>query len=113
MNRDKDKFNETRREVRVGILRGLHYHSKVAAEIYGKLVYITEAEVRALQILAKRKASESEAAFLDFCENVIVYSGANKRSSKHIMMFGQDGRFINDFEPGFYDVNSELAFEIL
>ena len=108
-----DGFRKVRYEVRVGILHGLHYHSKVAAEIYGKLVYITEAEVRALQILAKRRAAESEESFLEFCENVIIYSGSAKRSSKHIMMFAEDGSFINDFEDGFLDVNTKLALEIL
>ena len=110
---DYAKFAEIRHEVRVGILRDLHYHAKVAAEIYGRLVYITEAEVRALQILAKRRAEESEEAFLEFCENVIVYSGSRKRSSKHIMLFEEDGSFINDFEDGFFDVNYKLANEII
>ena len=87
--------------------------AKVAAEIYGRRVYITEAEVRALQILAKRRAEESEEAFLEFCENVIVYSGSRKRSSKHIMLFAEDGSFINDFEDGFFDVNYKLANEII
>lgn len=110
---NKDGYNKVRREVRVDILHALRYHHKVAAEIYGRLVYITEAEVRALQILAKRRAEESEEAFLEFCENVVVYSGASKRSSKHIMMFSVDGSFVNDFEPGFFDVNTKLAMDLL
>lgn len=110
---NRDGYNKVRREVRVDILHALRYHHKVAAEIYGKLVYITEAEVRALQILAKRRAEESEEAFLEFCENVIVYSGSSKRSSKHIMMFAEDGTFINDFEDGFLDVCPKLALQLI
>ena len=108
-----DKFNEVRKEVRVDILYKLHCHTKVAAEVYGKLVYLTEPEVRALQVLAKRKAKESAKAFLEFTSNVVVYSGASKRSSKHIMMFSVDGSFVNDFEPGFFDVNYKLANELI
>lgn len=109
----KEKFNEVRNEVRVDILHKLHCHTKVAVEVYGKLVYLTEPEVRALQVLAKRKAKESAEAFLEFTSNVIVYSGASKRSSKHIMMFSVDGSFVNDFEPGFFDVNTKLEMELL
>lgn len=108
-----DKFSEIRHEVRSGILAKMRYHQKVAAEVYGRLVYITESEVRALQVLAKRKAEESDEAFREFTENVIVYSHQSKRRAKHRMVFRKDGKFENDFEPGFFDVNSNLVFEIL
>lgn len=110
---DYDKFSKIRHEVRTGILAKMRYHQKVAAEVYGKIVYLTEPEVRALQILAKRRAEESKEAFLEFCENIIVYSGSRKRSSKHTMLFAEDGSFINDFEDGFFDVNYKLANEII
>lgn len=106
------KFAEVRHEVRTGILAKMRYHQKVAAEVYGKICYLTEAEVRALQVLAKRKAEESDEAFKEFTENVIVYSHCRKRISKHKMIFRKDGKFENDFEPGFYDVNGKLAFEL-
>lgn len=110
---DYAKFAEIRHEVRKGILAKMRYHQKVAAEVYGRPCYLTEAEVRALQILAKRKAEESDGAFREFAENVIVYSHRYKRRSKHKMIFRKDGTFENDFEEGFYDVNAKLAFEIL
>lgn len=108
-----DKFSEIRHEVRTGILAKMRYHSKVAAEVYGSVCYLTEAEVRALQVLAKRKAEESDEAFKEFTENVIIYSHCRKRRSKHRMVFRRDGIFENDFEDGFFDVNAKLAFEIL
>lgn len=110
---DYDKFSGIRHEVRTGILAKMRYHQKVAAEVYGKIVYLTEPEVRALQVLAKRKAEESDEAFKEFTDNVIIYSHCHKRRSKHKMVFRKDGKFENDFEPGFYDVNSNLAFDIL
>ena len=110
---DYDKFSEIRHEVRTGILAKMRYHQKVAAEVYGKIVYLTEPEVRALQVLAKRKAEKSDEAFKEFTDNVIIYSHCHKRRSKHKMVFRKDGKFDNDFEPGFFDVNSNLTFEIL
>ena len=110
---DYNKFSDIRHEVRTGILAKMRYHQKVAAEVYGKIVYLTEPEVRALQVLAKRKAEESDEAFKEFTDNVIIYSHCHKRRSKHKMIFRKDGKFENDFEPGFYDVCSLLALEIV
>ena len=109
---DRQRYNEVRHDVRVGILHKMNYAYKVAADIYGKTVYITEAEVRALQVLAKRKAEESDEAFAEFTENVIVYAGPRKRSSRK-MIFQKDGSFENDFECGFFDVNTQLAAMLL
>ena len=86
--------------------------NKVAVEIRGEVQYMTEPEIRALQVIAKRTYDESEARFSDFCKDVIVYSGRYKSKSKHQMHFRPDGMFSDEFEPGFYDVNTNLAFEI-
>ncbi len=83
---------------------------KIAVEVYGKLFYMTETEVRALQVIAKRKADQSDEAFKEFTDNVIVYSAGTKRRSKHTMVFRKDGCFDNDFEPGFMDVNENLVW---
>lgn len=87
--------------------------NKVAVEIYGKIMYMAEYEIRALQVLARRKAEESDESFDEFCKNVIVYSGRCKRTSKHTMTFRKDGCFSDDFDEGFYDVNALLCFELL
>ena len=57
-----------------------NYCNKIAAEINGKLLYLTEGEIRALQIVAKRKADESDDVF----ENLIIYYG--QKSQKALMM---------------------------
>jgi len=87
--------------------------AKVAVEVNGKLDYYTEAEIRALQVIARRKALESEEAFNEFTANVIVYKGRRKGhlrdKSSRIMHFRKDGKFEEAFDPGFYMVTSDLA----
>lgn len=95
------------------IARQYKYCPKIAAEINGKVLYLTEGEVRALQIIAKEKAEESDEAFEQFCKDVIIYSNAHKKSSKHTMIFRKDGNFENDFECGFFSATSYMALEIL
>ena len=88
------------------------YSKTVAAEIRGKILYLTEGEVRALQIIAKQKAKESEKAFKEFCEEVVIYSGCKKRSSKHRMIFQKNGLFENEFEKGFFSACGNMAIEL-
>ena len=94
------------------IARKYKYYPKIAAEINGKILYLNEGEVRALQIIAKQKAEESDEAFEQFCKDVIIYSHVKKRISKHKMIFRKDGKFANEFECGFFSANSEMAFEL-
>lgn len=94
-------------------LREFGYRTNlVAAEIYGKPRYLNEYEVRALQVIAKRKAEISDEAFKEFTDNVIIYSGRYKRKSTHIMHFRKDGIFSDEFDSGFYDTSAKLAFEL-
>lgn len=95
------------------IAREYQYTKTIAAEIYGKILYLTEGEVRALQIMAKEKAEESDESFNEFCENVIVYSNVKKKISKYKMKFQKDGNFENNFENGFFSANAMMALEIL
>lgn len=95
------------------IMRGYNYSPKIAAEIGGKILYLTEGEVRALQIMAKQKAEESDEAFEDFCKNVIVYSNFKKRTSKYKMVFQKNGLFEKDFECGFYSACVRMSLELL
>lgn len=101
-------FYEARR-----VARKYGYCKTIAVEISGKLLYMTEGEVRALQILAKEAALESKEAFEDFCKNVIVYSNYNKRKSKYTMTFTKSGNFLEEFENGFFTANDKMAAEIL
>lgn len=90
-----------------------HKSYTTAVEIYGELYHLTEKEVRALQVIAKRKAKKSEEAFNEFCKNVIVYSSDCKETALHTMHFRKDGCFSDEFEEGFCDTCANLAFEIL
>ena len=86
---------------------------RVAATIYGVRCRVTELEVRALQVMAKRASEKSEEDFLEFRKNVIIYSTRNTSDEGcHQMLFRADGMFENEFAPGFYDVSSNLAFEL-
>lgn len=95
------------------ILCSYEYHPTVAVEIYGKLTYLNEASVRALSVMAKEKAQESKEAFKEFTDNVIVYSGKTKRKSAYKMTFKESGRFIEQFEPGFFDTCGRLWMQTL
>lgn len=87
--------------------------AKVAVEVNGKLDYYTEAEIRALQVVARRKALESDEAFKEFTDSVTVYKGRCKGhlrdKSSRIMHFRKDGKFEEEFDPGFYMVTSDLS----
>lgn len=108
-----DKANETVFELK-SILHEFGFKTnRVAVEIYGRMYYMNEVQIRALQVLAKRKAAYSGEAFKEFVNNVIVYSSHFKEEATHTLIFRKDGCFENDFKPGFMDVNSKLIFEIL
>lgn len=83
---------------------------KVAAIINGKLMYLSEPQVRYLQVKCSQCKTDEE--YEIFKKNHIIYSGSTKRKSKHIMEFRRDGIFSNEFEGGFYTVNSDLAFKL-
>jgi hypothetical protein len=84
---------------------------KVAAIINGKLMYLSEPQVRYLQV--KCSQCETEEEYETFKKNHIIYSGRTKRKSKHIMIFRRDGKFFNEFENGFFSLNADLAFKII
>lgn len=107
-----DKF-EMKRLVRQTMREVGFTTTKVAVEINGKLDYYTETEIRALQVIARRKALESDEAFKEFCNTVTVYRGRCKgqprKAGYDIMHFNKDGKFEETFFPGFYDVSDNLA----
>ncbi len=109
----KKEFHEVKREV-IATLREFGYKTnKVAVEIYGTLVYMDEPHIRALQVMVMRKAEESEEAFKEFTENVVVYSARCKSRALHKMTFKKTGGFEEKFEPGFVTVNTALDMEII
>lgn len=88
-------------------LQDYKYHKVIPAFIYGIKCDLTEPEVRALQTIV---AAMDDKEFDVFNRNVVIWSGPD---FDHVMILRRDGMFENEFEPGFMDVNEELAFEIL
>lgn len=88
-------------------LQDYKYHKVIPAFIYGIKCNLTEPEVRALQTIV---AAMDDKEFDVFNRNVAIWSGPD---FDHVMILRRDGMFENEFEPGFMDVNSNLAFEIL
>lgn len=87
-------------------LQDYKYHKMIPAFIYGIKCDLTEPEVRALQTIV---AAMDDEEFYIFNRNVTIWSGPD---FDHVMEFRKDGRFSNKFEPGFMNVNGELAFEL-
>lgn len=88
-------------------LQDYKYHKTIPAFIYGIKCDLTEPEVRALQAIV---AAMDDDEFDLFNRNVTIWSGPD---FDHVMEFRRDGIFNNEFEPGFFNVCGELAFEIL
>ena len=85
------------------------YYTHVYAEVNGTPMYLNETEVRFLQYKCKLAAENGE--FDNFVKNTIVYNGPRKRDGKP-MVFRKDGKFATQFKKGFYNTNSDLAFEL-
>lgn len=110
---DVKKYGEISSQIERTLEEFGYKTDSVAAKIYGIYRHLTENEVRALQIMAKRAAEKSEDDFLEFRKNVIVYS-CNDYSDEtcHQMFFREDGKFSNEFNPGFFDISCNLALEL-
>ena len=90
-------------------LADVQYFNKVAVDIYGKVYYLDEAQVRALQVVAAKLSNTDKIAFEDFKRNVVVYSGKSIDQSKHEMGWENKGFFIRSFQKGFYNADNELC----
>lgn len=111
MENNRQKHNEIIREMKQELI-SRHYQPLIAAEIYGKQVYLKEVEVRALQVLAAKKAQESEDAWNEFCANVVVYSGRWKGRS-YRMHWNKSGYFVENFPEGYFDVCGRLQLTLM
>lgn len=102
---------EKRNSVRKAMLKELvnvNYINKVAVDIYGKIYYLTEAQVRALQIVAAKLANTDKEAFENFKKNVVVYSGRDITHSEHVVHWRDNGFFEDNFQEGFYSIGYDL-----
>lgn len=97
-------------------LRAQHYYSRVAVEFPAekRIVYMTQPEIRALQLeVAMRVKLGNWACAESFTSQFIIYNGRTKRGSKPMVWDKKNpGKFVNDFKPGFFDVNHNLAIEV-
>jgi hypothetical protein len=116
MKRVKTNINSTKEKaIRNAILKELanvHYINKVAVDIYGKIHYLTKAQVRALQVVAAKLANSDAQKYEEFKANVIVYSGRDITHSTHQMHWtnrGHLGYLKEDFEEGFYSSDYDLS----
>ena len=116
MKRVKTNIDSTKgKAIRNAVLKELanvHYINKVAVDIYGKIHYLTKAQVRALQVVAAKLANSDKQAFEEFKANVIVYSGRDITHSSHVMHWsnrGHIGLLKEDFEEGFYSSDYDLS----
>ena len=113
MKRVKTSTDSTKRnQVNAAVLSELinvRYVNKVAVDVYGKIYYLDEAHIRALQVVAAKLAATDKEAFEDFKKNVVVYSGRDITHSKHVMHWQPNGKFIETFDKGFMTTNDELV----
>jgi hypothetical protein len=101
------------------LLNKQHYYSRVAVEFLpteegesSKIVYMTEPEIRALQVLVAQKVEVYGWEIVkEWLSHIVVYDGPTKRGSKP-MVFRPDGLFETEFQGGFYSTNSNLALEL-
>ena len=113
MKRVKTTIDETKRAAIKGAvlqeLAKVSYINKVAADVYGKIYYLTEAQVRALQVVAAKLANTDKEAYNDFKENVVVYSGRDITHSHHAMHWRDNGFFVEEFQKGFYTAVDDIV----
>lgn len=89
------------------ILKKNRFFETVDAEIYGYKMKLDEYQVRAIQVIVHNSTDKQ---FEEYINNIIIYSGPKRHEQ---MIFNRDGKFENQFESGFYDINSKLTFQIL
>jgi hypothetical protein len=74
--------------------------NKVAVELDGKVCYLTETEVRALQVMVMRNP--------ELRESIKIYNGRTKRGSDVINIY-KNGYLDAPFHSGFFDTNTKLS----
>lgn len=113
LKRVKTTIDESKRAaIKKAVLKELAkvgYINKVAVDVYGKIYYLAEAQVRALQVVAAKLANTDKKAYEDFKENVVVYSGRDITHSHHAMYWGNNGFFVHSFQKGFYTAVDDIV----
>lgn len=90
------------------VLRDYHRFDKVEViDPDGRLLEVNEYWIRAFQVVA-HNASDEEFEWMR--DNFTIFSGPNRHEK---MILRRNGKFENEFEPGFYDALANMAFEIM
>lgn len=80
--------------------------TKCAVRINGKVEYLSEREIRALQVAVIDMTDEQ---YADFCNSVIIYNADTVKRSDGTITINKDGYLEDSFHSGFYDVNGRLS----
>lgn len=80
--------------------------TKCAVRINGKVEYLSEREIRALQVAV---IDMSDDEYNNFCNSVIIYNADTVKRSDGTITINKDGYLEDSFHPGFYDVNGKLS----
>lgn len=81
-------------------------YNKCAVRINGRVQYLTELEIRALQIMVLDMTDEE---YADFCNSVIIYNDNTVIRSDGVITILRDGGLSASFHEGFYDATGNLA----
>jgi len=68
--------------------------------------------IRKSQVIVN-KENYSNLSDLDSNPFKVYYFPVKKSDSPYLMDYREDGKFSNEFRPGFFDISSDLAFDIL
>lgn len=96
-------------------LRQYNYYPRVAVEFPAekKIVYMVEAEIRAIQCIAANIYDIlGKEGFDEYVSQFIIYNGPTKRKSKP-MTLRTDGCFVEEFKKGFFTSTCDLAIELI
>lgn len=90
-------------------LRANNYSTYVLGVIKGKKVYLTELDVRYIQVLCKNCSNNEQ--FEQFKKDYIIYDGKTKKCRK--MVFTKGGYFDEPFTCGLFSANKELSKKLM
>ena len=84
--------------------------NKAVIRINGRIHYLTEKQMRALQLSVLDMSNEE---YQDFCKSVIIYNGKTVKRSTGTITIEKCGRLSSPFQEGFYDTDHKITLEML
>ena len=98
------EYKEMRKQLMATMKEFGYKYNKIAVELCGKIVYLTETEVRALQVMVKRDPS--------IRENIKIYNGRTKRGSE-IIDICENGYLDKPLSNDFFAINTKLSRDLM